>query len=108
MSFDWSTLGTKDPMTLVRARVLAHNAAQWPSKAARANLAAVADDSHSSLEWDPQRGTLWCQPLPADGRNVRMGVHIAAFELTIQREGLVLDTYSLEGRKEGMISVWFD
>ena len=34
-----------DPRELVSARRFCHAACQWPSKAARANLAAVPDDS---------------------------------------------------------------
>ena len=39
------------PTELAEARELCHTAAQWGSKAARANLAPKADDSHSNLGW---------------------------------------------------------
>ena len=52
MPFDWSTLGQHAPTARVRARHLAHHAALWPAKAARANLPAAADDGHASLVWD--------------------------------------------------------
>ena len=41
-----------DPSELASARLLAHHACQWPSRAARANLEPIADDSHSNLGWD--------------------------------------------------------
>ncbi|MEM8766372.1 MAG: hypothetical protein AAGE43_02925 [Pseudomonadota bacterium] len=36
---------------LTLARQLCHQACQWPSRAARANLPPLPDDSHSSLHW---------------------------------------------------------
>ena len=67
MQFDWSTLGNKSPTALVRARNLTHHAVQWVSKAARANLEAVADDSHAGLFWNTERGAFLSQPLAAGG-----------------------------------------
>lgn len=108
MRFDWSTLGQQAPTALVRARHLAHHAVQWVTKAARANLAAAPDDSHSSLEWDAERAALISQPLPTSSGDVRIGLHLASFELIILRGGVLLDTYALEGKKDGMTGVWFD
>ncbi len=108
MQFDWSTLGARAPTTLVRARILAHHACQWVTKAARANLPAIPDDSHCALEWVSERGALFSLSLPANGADVRIGLSITGFELIIMRDGVMLDTYSFEGRKEGMTSVWFD
>ncbi len=108
MRFDWSTLGQQAPTALVRARHLAHHAAQWPTKAARANLAAPADDSHASLTWDDARAALMSQPLPANGADVRIGLRVAGLELVVVRGEVVLDTYTLEGRTEAMTGVWFD
>ncbi len=108
MHFDWSTLGQLPPTALVRARQLAHHAAQWPSRAARANLPAAADDSHSSLAWDGATNALLSQPLPAPGAEARIGLRIASLELIVVRGGVALDTYALEGRTDTMIGVWFD
>ena len=47
-----------DPATLVAARQACHLACQWPSKAARANLSAKPDDSHSNLGWNGALGAL--------------------------------------------------
>ena len=108
MQFDWSTLGARPPTTLVRVRTLAHHAAQWVTRAARANLSALPDDRHCALNWKSEYSALFSQPLPANGADVRIGLCIARFELIIVRDGVRLDTYPLEGRKEGMTSVWFD
>src|SRR5438105_3797342 len=50
--YNWAALGRVPPQGLVNARVLAHYALQWPARAARANLKHVADDSHTSFDWD--------------------------------------------------------
>lgn len=108
MQFDWSTLGSKAPTALVKARTLAHHAAQWPTKAARANLQALPDDSHSSLEWDGEHGALFSQPLPAGGADVRVGLRLGGLALILKRGNLVLDTYELAGRRDSMVGVWLD
>ncbi len=46
------------PTELVVARALCHLACQWPSKAARANLSAEPDDSHSNLGWSKDHSAL--------------------------------------------------
>jgi hypothetical protein len=108
MQFDWSTLGAKTPTTLVRARNLAHHAAQWAAKAARANLQAVSDDGHSSLSWDSERGAFMSQPLAAAGAEVRVGFKLRGFALTIVRNNRNLDEFELGGRKDSSVAVWFD
>jgi hypothetical protein len=108
MQFDWSTLGSRAPTALVKARTLAHHAAQWPTKAARANLEALPDDSHSSLEWDGAHGALFSQPLPAGGADVRVGLRLGGLALILKRGNLVLDTYELAGRRDSMVGVWLD
>ena len=108
IQFDWSVLGRKAPTALIKARTLAHHAAQWPAKAARANLDALPDDSHASLTWDGARGALFSQPLPADGVEVRVGLRLAGLALIIMRGNLVLDTYELAGRRDSMVGVWLD
>jgi len=108
MQFDWSTLGSKAPTALVKARTLAHHAAQWPAKAARANLEALPDESQSSLEWDGEHSALFSQPLPAGGAEVRVGLRLAGLALILKRGNLVLDTYELAGRRDSMVGVWLD
>ena len=108
MQFDWTTLGGKSPTALVKARTVAHHAAQWPTKAARANLEAKADDSHSSLAWDGERGVLFSQPISAGGADVRVGLRLAGLALVLMRGTLVLDTYELAGRRDSMVGVWLD
>ena len=108
MRIDWSTLGAKPPAALVKARTIAHHAAQWPTRAARANLEALPDDSHSSLAWDDERGVLFSQVLPAADAAVRVGLRVAGPALIIMRGEVALDTYELAGRRESMVGVWLD
>lgn len=108
MQFDWSTLGAKAPTALVRARNVAHHAVQWVSKAARANLEAVADDSHSSLSWDAARAAFVSQALTAGGAEVRIGFRLRRFALIILRNNRDLDEFELGGRKDSSVEVWFD
>src|SRR5207249_12251064 len=54
--FDWSKMGRMPPAGLVAARDLAHHAAQWPAKAAHANLSADRkstrlNSSHVSISY---------------------------------------------------------
>jgi hypothetical protein len=108
MQFDWSTLGAKSPTNLIKARQLSHHALQWVTKAARANLEAVPDDSHSALEWDGERGVLFSQPLPTAAGVVRVGLRLGGLALVVMRDKHVLDTYELAGRRDSMVGVWFD
>ena len=108
MQLDWTSLGSIPPTALVTARHLAHHAVQWAARAARANLEAVPDDSHSSLAWDAEHGALLSQPLPVEGGEVRFGLRLASAELIVLRRGAILDAFSLDGRRKSMVDVWFD
>ena len=105
MPIDWSTLRSPAPTTLAAARALAHHAVQWPARAARANLPAAPDDSHTSLTWDPRAGALVTQPLPGD---IRVGVAIAVPTLLFMRKDAVADTLELKGEPAGVAGAWLD
>jgi len=108
MPFDWSKMGRTPPTALVEARNLAHHAAQWPTRAARANLKAVADDSHSSLTWDASLAALLSQPLPAKAGEVRVGLRIARLELIVMSGASVLDTFQFDGKTDAAAGAWID
>ena len=115
MRFDWSTLDRPPPTGLVGARKLAHHAVQWATKAARANLKATPDDSHSSLDWDAGHAALLSQPLPAGPSTggpgndaVRVGLRIAGLELIVVRGGEVLDLLPLDGIEDATAGSWTD
>src|SRR5258708_25875960 len=100
MRFDWSKMGRTPPAALVEVRSLAHHAAQWATKAARANLSAVSDDSHSAFTWDTLHAALVSQVLPAKGGGVRVGIRIARLELIVTSGSNVLDAFQFDGKAD--------
>jgi len=108
MRFDWSKLGRTPPSALVAARNLAHHAAQWPTRAARANLKAASDDSHSAFTWDASRAALLGAGLPAKGGEVCVGVRLPRLELIITRGDNVLDAFQFDGKTDAQAGAWLD
>lgn len=84
MALDWLKLREPAPKKLEGARKQAHWAAQALAKAARANLAAMADDSHSALLWGPKTKAVVTQALP---KGTRAGLDIAKLELIFWADG---------------------
>lgn len=104
MPFAWSILRNPPPTVLAAARTLAHRAAQWPSRAARANLAPAADDGHASLTWDAGRAALLSQPLD---RGVRVGLRVGVHELVFIRRSSV-QALALAGAPDAEVGNWLD
>jgi hypothetical protein len=104
MPIAWSMLRNPQPTTLAAARALAHRGAQWPTRAARANLAPVADDSHSALTWDPARAALLSQPLPGA---IRIGLRVAVAELLFIK-GKDTEAFSLVTNTDAEVAHWLD
>jgi hypothetical protein len=104
MAFDWSRLREPGPETLGAARELAHYAVQWATRAARANLPAVPDDSHTALAWDGPQEALVSQPLP---QGVKVGLRPATLELLFVHGGKT-DGYALHGRSPSAVNEWLD
>ncbi|HXC39005.1 MAG TPA: hypothetical protein VN667_08655 [Burkholderiales bacterium] len=90
-----------DWIAFAEARREAHQAVQWLARAARANLPAAPDDSHTSLTWDAGRGALLGQLL---GDSLRLGVGIAGLELFAD-EG---DALPLAGLDDATAAEWID
>src|SRR5256712_9189744 len=108
MRFDWSKMGRIPPAALVEARNLAHHAAQWPAKAARANLSAVPDDSHSAFTWDASHAALVSRVLPAKGGGARVGIRMARLELIVTSGDSVLDAFQFDGKTDAAAGAWID
>src|SRR5260221_1657183 len=108
MRFDWSKMGRMPPAALVEARNLAHHAAQWPAKAARANLSAVTDDSHFAFTWDASHAALVSRVLPAKAGGVRVGIRMARLELIVTSGDSVLDAFQFDGRTDAAAGAWID
>jgi hypothetical protein len=100
----WSMLRNPEPTSLAAARALAHRAVQWPARAARANLPAAPDDSHSSLSWDAERAALLTQPMAG---GARVGLRVALLELIVIK-GERAEALELAGKPDADIGAWLD
>ena len=96
-----------DPGTLTEARMLCHVACQWPSKAARANLAAEADDSHSNLGWRSQHAGLLSRFLDG-GRRYQVGFSFSAGALIWLVADEVESRLELRHETEASVKDWVD
>ena len=108
MRFDWSKMGRMPPAALVAARNFAHHAAQWPARAAHANLSAVPDDSHFAFTWDALHAALVSAVLPAKGGGVRVGIRMARLELIVTSGDTVLDAFQFDARTDAAAGAWLD
>jgi hypothetical protein len=108
MQMDWSGLGGVPPGALASARILAHHAVQWVTKAARANLAATPDDSHSSLEWDAARAALLSQPLAGKQGTIRAGLGVGELQLMLVRGSATQEMFALDGKTNAEAGAWLD
>jgi hypothetical protein len=105
----WTQIGTIDPKDLAEARLQAHNAAQWLTRAARANLAPQPDDSHTNLGWDDQLGALQSRNLDAsDAGPFRFGLRIAPLTLLVMQGDTILDALALDGKRDAEAGAWID
>lgn len=87
---------------------MAHNAVQLATRAARANLTAEADDSHSSLTWDDGRGALMCQPLVGGAGQITVGVILQNLTLVLTGNGVDIANLALSGVNTGEAEKWLD
>jgi len=97
-------LRNPEPTSLAAARALAHRAAQWPTRAARANLEPAKDDSHSALVWDPNKAALLSQPLKG---NIRVGLRVGVLELVFTK-GADTEAFSLVTNTDAEVAEWLD
>lgn len=104
MGVAWSMLLKPEPTALAAACALAHRAAQWPSRAARANLAAKSDDSHASLTWDAETAALFTLPLK---RGIRVGLRVGVHELLFTKSRKT-EAFTLAGHSEAQAGHWLD
>ncbi len=88
------------------ARVLAHHAVQFVSRAARANLEPLADDSHSNLGWSVAHEALLGHPLKAGG--LQLGFQFAAGNLVAVRDTQIVARLALAGNDDAGITDWVD
>ncbi|WOF72589.1 hypothetical protein QMT40_000207 [Parvibaculaceae bacterium PLY_AMNH_Bact1] len=96
------------PTELGPARALAHGAAQLLTKAARANLEASPDDSHSNLGWDGETQRFVSQPLHGANGEVYVGLSLSPFELTLIDVATGTSSYQLTGHTFAEAAAWLD
>lgn len=89
---------------LAEARAIAHRASQHLTQAARANLEAKPDDSHSNLGWDAEKKAFLSQPI--DDKFI--GLSLAPLTLFIANEETILETLALDGVTADKASKWLD
>lgn len=95
------------PDAIADARLFSHHAIQWPSRAARANLPAAADDSHSNLGWDSALGALISHPL-GGSKDPQLGFRFADGALLWLTQGTLRATFPLVGADARRAVSWCD
>ena len=109
MTPSWAELGKIDPKALWEARLQAHHAVQWVTRAARANIMPMPDDSQSNFGWDCDLGTLMSHDLRGrNGETLRVGLALATMTLTVLRDGKAIDHFGLDGHRHGEAGTWLD
>ena len=96
----WQTVSVADYRKLRDARLLAHYAAQWLARAARAYVPPKSHDGHTSLGWDGEFRGLTTHAL-SDGS--RLGLRIPDLTLCILGTN---DALPLDGRAETEVRGW--
>lgn len=89
---------------LIPARAIAHRAAQHLTKAARANLAAKTDDSHSNLGWDSTQNAFLTHPL--DGWFV--GLSLSPLRIFLSEGSEAREDLHLNGVSDTEVGNWLD
>lgn len=108
----WGRLRAVAPRALTPTRALVHHAVQWLAKAARANIAPSADDSHSSLTWTPSTpggGRFETAPLGDGGARLCLALPALTLELRSSDPAApLIALYGLTGQVESDIAAWLD
>ena len=106
MAIDKSSLGR--PRELGAARIAAHVAVQPLSKAARANMTAREDDSHSSVEWIPEDAMFRTHAFEGTGAVVHVGLGLVPLRMVVLRDGEPVAELDLAGKGTDDAESWLD
>lgn len=90
------------------ARDMAHKAVQIVTKAARANLEAKPDDSHSNLGWNDKFGAFMSQPMPGGNGDLFVGLDIARLKLIVVQEDRLVSYLELASASDIYAGKWLD
>ncbi len=96
------------PKDLKKARAVGHKIAQFVTKAARANLKAEGDDSHSNIGWNGTLKGFLSQPIMSDGAVIFVGASLAPLRIGLFRDDEVISALGLENITEGDAASWLD
>lgn len=109
MAQDWDDLGAVAPAALGEARLQAHHAVQWATRAACANLAPMPGDSQTNLGWDRTNAALVSHELrAASGEPLSIGLRIEAMTLIALHGGAIADQFPLDGKRDAGAGAWLD
>lgn len=97
-----------DPVKLAAARAVAHAAVQPLSKAARANLAAVPDDSHSNIGWSSDGAMFLTHPIDAGGQSVTVGLSLDPLRLIVLQGSAAVNDLPFAGQSLAEAEAWLD
>lgn len=97
-------LKNMSPEQLVPARAIAHKAAQHLTKAARANLEAKPDDSHSNIGWDSAQSAFLTHPL----NGWFVGLSLSPLRIFLSEGNEVREDLHLNGVSDAEIAKWLD
>jgi hypothetical protein len=98
----WRPFSPVDSRRVHEARLQTHYAVQWLARAARGYLPPLADDSHTSLDWNDGPGGFASQPLP---NGMRIGLRIADLTLTLH-DANGTPSLALAGRTDAQVRQW--
>ena len=96
------------PRELSKARAMAHQAVQLLTRAARANLAAAPDDSHSNLGWDASRSAFLSQPMVHGASRTQVGLLLNPLAIFLDEDGQIATKRELSGSTVEDASTWLD
>jgi len=102
----WTEIGRTEATALVAARVQAHHAVQWPTRAARAVLPPKDDDSHTNLGWDATHAALLSHDLTGSGKPLRIGLRPADMTLIALKGSRPHAMLALNGEGEAAAGAW--
>ena len=109
MTPSWDELSKIDPKALWEARLQAHHAVQWVTRAASVNIAAMPGDTQSNLGWNRDQGALVSHELRGRNATLRVGLAVARMTLIVLRDTTaVIDRFALDGKRHAEAGEWLD
>ncbi|MCP4384829.1 MAG: hypothetical protein GY798_26020 [Hyphomicrobiales bacterium] len=96
------------PGTLIDARNMAHKAVQPVTRAARVNIPAEPDESHTNLAWDSARAAFLSNPIATGDGPIAVGLALSNLSLLVVRGDQTVAERPLSGISVGDAGDWLD